>query len=345
MKREKVDFLILGKGFSGTALAFWLEGLNKSYVILSHESIPCASRAAVGLVNPVTGRRLAKSWNVDYLFPMAKAFYHMAYQIVHPRAKPNDSYFEPMAIVKALHSVEETNFVSAKSAWPGYENLIHVVNKDLATWPSLFSNTCGWCEISSGGRLLVQPYLNESDDYFQKKGVLKKGEFKRENLRFENGYWVFEDLQATTVVSCLGLGCPWLRGELIPVKGQVLEVSGIDLPTNKVFKTEKFFLPLANGNTLCGSTYENEFESPDADEVGKKEILRDLKSAIREKIKIEQAWAGIRPTTPERQPIIKELEPGIFSLNGMGTKGVSLSPWAAWQLLGMIFPGRLPFSN
>ena len=50
MEEICVDFLILGQGFSACALAFELEKLNKSYIIVDDPKAVSSSKKAVGLV-------------------------------------------------------------------------------------------------------------------------------------------------------------------------------------------------------------------------------------------------------------------------------------------------------
>lgn len=332
--KKKVEFLILGQGFAGTALALWLEKNQVPYHIISSPELPGASRAAVGLVNPVTGRRLAKTWNMDLIFPLANFFYRMAWKILHPD-EPIGSYFEPLPIWKALHSVEEINFLSGKSGWDGYGQLLEIDGQFDAANDIIFSNTVGWCKIKQGGRIRVKEYLDDSFTFFQQNGLWSNYSFEKVLLKKTAEGFEYKEISAKNVVSALGLDCPWVKKDLIPVKGQVLVLKGLPNFDQKVLKTEKFFLPDGAERFLAGSTYEHDFSHPDPDLQGQKEILRDLKAEIKKRIEITETWAGIRPTTATREPIIRQIEPGLFSLNGMGTKGASLSPWAAWQLLGL----------
>src|SRR5215213_4280553 len=70
-----VDFVIVGAGLAGTTLAWQLRRRGRSVLVLDRETGGAASRVAAGLVTPVTGKRLARSWRWDELFPAAVAFY------------------------------------------------------------------------------------------------------------------------------------------------------------------------------------------------------------------------------------------------------------------------------
>src|SRR5436190_1596500 len=72
---ERLDFVIVGQGLAGTTLAWQLRRRGQRVLVIDHEGGGSASRIAAGLVTPVTGKRLAKSWRWDELFPAAVTFY------------------------------------------------------------------------------------------------------------------------------------------------------------------------------------------------------------------------------------------------------------------------------
>jgi glycine/D-amino acid oxidase-like deaminating enzyme len=62
-----VDYLIIGQGISGTWLSYYLEKANKSFFVIDNDEPSSASRVAAGIINPVTGRRIVKTWMIDEL--------------------------------------------------------------------------------------------------------------------------------------------------------------------------------------------------------------------------------------------------------------------------------------
>src|ERR1700760_1611619 len=68
------EFIIIGQGLAGTALAWALLRRGRSVLVVDNER-GGASRLAAGLITPVTGKRLAKSWRWNELYPAAFAFY------------------------------------------------------------------------------------------------------------------------------------------------------------------------------------------------------------------------------------------------------------------------------
>src|SRR5436190_10597768 len=67
--------LILGQGLAGTLLGWEFErgGIDFAITDLGHGI--AASAVAAGIVNPITGQRLVKSWRIETLLPAARKTY------------------------------------------------------------------------------------------------------------------------------------------------------------------------------------------------------------------------------------------------------------------------------
>ncbi len=333
MPGKSTDFLILGQGFAGTAVALSLLSRGKSVLVAASPQHVPASALAVGLVNPVTGRRMAKTWNYESVVPRAHEFYAGAYFQIFGRT---GTFLERRVIFKALHTVEEMNFLSAKSASEGYDHLICIIPPSESSLPGIFRKTSGWLEITDGGRLNPEFYLSAARQYLADRQSFQQVHWSPGDLVQSAAGFEYQGRRFSSVISTLGLHCPWIGPELWAVKGQVFQFSGFPDWGNAVLKTEKFIIPLGSGEVLMGSTYEREFFHDQTDEEGYAEITADLEAGMRGKLKITHSWAGIRPTTKDRLPVIRRQEKGIYLVNGMGTKGVSLAPYAAGRLLELL---------
>src|SRR5436189_5620437 len=67
----KTDYLIIGQGISGSFLCHELEKAGLSFLVIDEYRPYSASRIASGIINPVTGRRIVKTWMIDELLPFA----------------------------------------------------------------------------------------------------------------------------------------------------------------------------------------------------------------------------------------------------------------------------------
>ena len=69
------DILIAGQGIAGTLLGWELERAGIPFEIADAGHASAASRVAAGIINPITGQRIVKSWRVDTLLPLARDTY------------------------------------------------------------------------------------------------------------------------------------------------------------------------------------------------------------------------------------------------------------------------------
>lgn len=326
------DYLILGCGLAGTALALSLEFLGKPYRILKFSQKDSASQKAAGLMNPVTGRRMALTWNFHEIWPQARQFYADAFQLLTGKT---GSFLEKRAIRKVLHHTEEMNFLEAKSAWAGYGDLVKISSMNPGE-TSLYTHQIGWADIDEGYRLDVPGFLFQCTRFFTAKNRIMEQEFDPGKLSLHHDFCSYDGITYRYVISCLGLGCPWIAPELWPVKGQLFVLKGLPDWGAEVRKTEHFLIPLSDGKTLAGSTYEREFEHNLPDEQGLASVLEGLDTEVKALVRSIDSWAGLRPTSKDRRPVIRQINANLFGINALGTKGVSLAPWSANTLLKLI---------
>jgi hypothetical protein len=66
---------IVGQGLAGTLLAWACESAGIRFQLIDPGHATAASRVGAGIINPITGQRLVKSWRVDELLGPAEAMY------------------------------------------------------------------------------------------------------------------------------------------------------------------------------------------------------------------------------------------------------------------------------
>ena len=71
------DFIIVGQGIAGSLIAHFLLQHNKKILVIDKFNPNSASNIAAGVVNPITGRRMVKSWLIDDVLPFAKSTYRL----------------------------------------------------------------------------------------------------------------------------------------------------------------------------------------------------------------------------------------------------------------------------
>src|SRR5688572_5509662 len=67
--------VIVGQGLAGTMLAWEFERAGIPFRIMDGGHALAATRVAAGIINPITGQRIVKSWKIESLLPVAREAY------------------------------------------------------------------------------------------------------------------------------------------------------------------------------------------------------------------------------------------------------------------------------
>src|ERR1700733_6012205 len=70
-RMEQYDYLIVGQGLAGTFLSRELLRRGQRVLVVDESKPFTASKVASGVINPVTGRRIVRTWEIETLMPFA----------------------------------------------------------------------------------------------------------------------------------------------------------------------------------------------------------------------------------------------------------------------------------
>ncbi len=321
---KNVDYIIVGQGLAGTCLALALLRRSKTIRIIDANEPVTSSKVAAGLYNPITGRKMVKTWMADELFPFLLDFYREQ-EVLTGKKFLNDT-----PIYRPFLSLEEQNEWMGKSATPAFEKFIDTVyDKSIA--PPV-NDTYGGIVLARSGYLDVAVFLEAMQEYFMASELLEKKQFSFEQLLVNEDSVEYDHITAGRIIFCDGslwednIFFRWLPFR--PVKGEVLEVKS-SITLNYIVNRGVFCVPLGNNLFRVGSNYDNEDHSWAPTERAKNEIEKKLAGLINVPFETIHQKAGIRPSSRDRRPYIglhpKMNHLGLF--NGLGTKGVSLAPY------------------
>jgi len=121
----QTEFLIVGQGICGTFLSWYLQQAGRSFLMIDAIRPSSASRVAAGIINPVTGRRIVKTWMIDELMPFALEAYHRLGQELYISAiaeKNIIDFFPSLQMKMAFENryAEDAQFISLpadQNAW------------------------------------------------------------------------------------------------------------------------------------------------------------------------------------------------------------------------------------
>ncbi|MDP4128951.1 MAG: FAD-binding oxidoreductase [Bacteroidota bacterium] len=333
---EKVDVLIVGQGLAGSWLSWWLDRTGLSYRVMDDADPSSASRHAAGLINPVTGRRMVKTWMIDELMPFAWRAYQDMGGFLQTNLITETSVIDFFPNVQMLQA-----FQKRSAEEPSY--LTYGQNATMYnTW---FRYDLGWGVIHPCYLVQTEKLLFTWRSRLLDKGSLREEEFNMDKLVVREPVYQYEDLSARYIIFCDGKVSAGNKFfEKLPFalnKGEGLLVEIQEIPQTTIFKKGMSLIPWKDHVFWVGSSYQWEFSDDQPSENFLRSTENWMKNFLQVPYKIVDHFAAVRPATLERRPFVgfHPQYAGMGILNGLGTKGCSLAPYFAAQL-AEIMAGR-----
>ncbi|MBO6605998.1 FAD-dependent oxidoreductase [Psychroserpens sp.] len=326
---KTVDYIIVGCGLAGIAFCEQLRAANKSFLVFDDRS-QHSSRVAAGLYNPVILKRFTKVWNAKSQLELAMPKYKALEDLLN--VKLNIEY----PVLRKFASIEEQNewFVAADKP---------VLSEFMST--KLIKNTNkhinaphGFGKVKHSGRIRTTQLSAAYKEYLISQGAFVDESFDYECLSAESNQIVYKNFEARHIVFAEGYGIsnnPYF--DYLPLngtKGEMLTINAPDLNLKEILKSSVFIVPLDDDNYWIGATYEREDKTHQITSEAKVSLVTKVRQFINCEFTVIDQVAGIRPTTKDRRPLVGRhpIHKNIYVLNGLGTRGVMISPYVAQQL-------------
>jgi glycine/D-amino acid oxidase-like deaminating enzyme len=330
------DYLIIGQGICGTFLSRNLLKEGKKVIVIDEPRPFSSTRVASGVINPVTGRRLVKTWMIDELLPFAKKEYEQF-------GKELDVSLVKQCDLLVFHPTPQMREAFEER----YESDRQYVAKEGdEPWREFFNFNYGVGRIAPCLHIALNLLLDKWRDALKQKGVLIEERFSNDDLFFSEHSASYKGITAGKVIFCNGtdaFSLPYFN--LLPYaknKGEALIVSVPGLPADNIYKQGLSIVPWKDELFWVGSTYEWDFTNLQPTDGFRKKAEEQLKSWLKLPFTIVDHIASERPATLERKPFVglHPAKPSIGIFNGMGTKGCSLAPYFAKQFTRCLVNGE-----
>jgi glycine/D-amino acid oxidase-like deaminating enzyme len=334
----RVDYLIVGQGICGTFLSYYLQKENRSFIVIDKNKATTPSKVSAGIINPVTGRRMVKVWMAERIL----AFAHEAYSDIgnflgiSAISQKNiiDFFPNPHQRQVFMERIEES------------EQYLHSFPEQNQFHP-FFNYGLGCGEIRNSYIAHLENLLPAWKQQLKDNDQLLEENFEFEKLVFKEDSIQYQNITAEKIIFCDGLSSfenPFFKQlPFAPNKGEVLIVEIPGLPDHFIYKKGFILAPLQYPEIFwLGSNYQWSFANAEPTKEFFEQAERHLKAWLKLPFKILDHKAAIRPATLERRPFvgIHPHQKNIAILNGMGTKGCSLAPFLAFQLVQNLIYGK-----
>ena len=330
---QMVDYLVVGLGLAGTSFCETLYKNNSSFVVFNDNS-QTSSLVAGGLYNPVILKRFTLSWNAKEQLAAANNFYA---DLEH-RLETTFDYQLP--VLRRFVSHEEQNLWFEASDKPHLKD--YLSTKVVSNENSEITAKHGYGQVLHTGRLDTVKLLSAYTNWLIKEGLLKPRTFDHTELEINKEFFRYKDFRVKHIVFAEGYGLkqnPFFK--YLPMqgsKGEYLIIRSKRLKEINVVKSSIFLIPLGDDLYKVGATYNRHDKTNLSSANAKQELLRKLKDLINCDFEVVDQLAGIRPTVKDRRPLVGEHPEhnGMFILNGFGSHGTMIGPWAAKKLYNYI---------
>jgi len=342
MSDKITDFLVVGQGIAGTLFSWKLYSEGRSFRIINSGTLPSSTQAAAGLMNPITGKFLALSWEYDALYPLAISTYSALMKALG--MNPITS----IPIVRGLRDQRMINDWSYRSTQERYAPFIGTLPDLKQIWDRIKT----YPDYGATRHSFQVPISTIKDKWhgkLQEENLLIEEDFNHELLSHtaSDDTYVYRKNKYRHIVFCEGshvMGNPYFNHlPFDPAKGDVLLVKIPDWPDEYIYKDQLFIAPWhKKGVFWVGSNYEWQTDNWNPTEDKRQWLIRQFESMYQGSYEIIGQLAGIRPAVKDRKPILGEhpQHPGMYLFNGLGTKGTSLGPHCADVLYRSIQTGH-----
>jgi len=329
-QQHHYDYLIIGQGLAGSVLALHLLAKNKRIRVIDNDHASSSSMVAAGMITPLAGRRLAKSWKIDEALPYARTFYQQCESFTQGPC------FFARTIHRLMKNQEEALRLKKRIHDPRYTPYLGEVRAPL-TLQHTHADTLGSVDILQAGYLAVSDFLIATRAHFQQQKCYAATSFEHAELELHTAGVRYQTITADTVIFCegwQGQRNPWFNWlPFNSAKGDILTLETPDKTIRNVYNQRKWVLPLENNQLKVGATYTRESLDCIPQASARAELLtafQTLLPNIRD-YQIVHHQAGVRPLTIDNHPFIGRhpQHPQLAIFNGFGSKGSLFIPLLA----------------
>src|SRR5215469_2892765 len=148
---QAVDYLIVGQGLAGSVFAALLLERGRSFVVVDDHHRTAASKAAGGIINPITGKRLNRPSLIGELLQGAFSTYPMIERIL------GAPLFTRRNVLRLFTDGIEQRRWEAKRQLREYEQYVSPTSPAAVEWRDVRAQYVIFCE---GYRMTENPYFN-----------------------------------------------------------------------------------------------------------------------------------------------------------------------------------------
>lgn len=336
--KVQTDYLIVGQGLAGSALALELLARGKTVLVIDDGHKHASSQVAAGLINPITGRRHALCWRFFEFWNSLETYDRWSLEL-------GGKFSHKKPILRFLKSAEERELFEKKLQAGEFEGI-------KLSYPiqALGVPGCGLKEpcyrLDQAGWVDQAGFIEAVKSHLENLDCIEQGRWMADDCRRTPGLVQWKQFKASTIVFTQGFqgaDNPFFRE--LPfrnAKGEILKLSGPVVEDLPILNRGKWLLPQGNGYFRAGATYDLNNLDLQVTDQGAEEILHGVRELVDWELEVTEYQAGIRPALHDFKPVMGRHPwfPEIAIFNGLGSKGSLMAPLLARELADHLEEGK-----
>lgn len=334
----KVDVIIVGQGLAGSMLAWHLLQNQFRVVVIDDSHRGSSSLVAAGLVNPITGKRLVKSWHVEHCLPAALRFYRTLEDVLQ---KP---LYHEKTIIRLFANQQEREQWARRRNQPQYQCYLGGLLEDSDAH-------IGGFYIQQSGYLDTRELLSGIKDLLRQRDCLIETCVDYDDFTIHAQDVSWKHVRAAHLIFCEGhriRNNPWFNTlPLQSAQGEILSLKIAQPLPKHIINSGKWVLPIAPDVVKVGATFQWQPLDGIPTAVGRSELLNAFHHLwpANPDYQVIEHVCGVRPGTRDKKPFIgmhpRYAQLGVF--NGFGAKGAMWIPYFAERFANFLSGSmRLP---
>ncbi len=325
--KVRCDFMIVGQGLAGCLLAQALEQRGSRCVVVGRNLPLAATPVAAGIMNPVTGRRLAKSWRAEEFLPYAKEFYR---KLGHEWGI--SSLLHEGHILRFPKSEKELSLFRSRKQDPAFAPFLGQEFPPDHWAERSWIDPLGSYEIRGVSWVDLEKVASMLRDDFRRRRIIMEEDFEHQDMKINEDGARWGEVKAKRVVFCEGARVtenPWFQSlPFEPSRGETLELETAETPTDHILQSGIWLLSSPDGLVRAGSTYDHENLASAPTVNGREQILEGLAGFLGTVPVVVGQRCGLRTSARDRLPVMGHHpeRSQIALFNGFGSKGAAWIP-------------------
>ena len=317
---------------AGSLLAWEFEKAGIEFEVADRGHALASSRVGAGIINPITGQRIVKSWRVDALLAPALAVYR------EMEAALGVALMRSMRVRRFFDDERERRIFAEKRARGELAPYVTMgeAGAELAAAGSAADADGFWIEraahVDTAGLITAM-----------RARLVAAGRLREERVEIASVRSRYDVVILCAGVFADGGAAPgWNEAAeafgfagLRPAKGETLtvETSSGELASDVILNAGHWLLPLGSGRARIGATFEPGVVDLAPTAAARAALEKSAARFLPGGFTVVAQESGLRMTSRDKHPVVgrSPVDPRLGIFNGLGSKGALLAPGLARQ--------------